>query len=115
MQAIVQNPIKQIMALYFSSRKIPQLDSYSFTERAMILSIAQEKMPVPRRLICNLAKLVPICVIFFLVVEVEGWWKLFALLAAGIGYPLFTQPININMSMPYIDKAIKQFEAQRSQ
>ena len=103
------------MSLYFSSRHIPQLSGYSFTERAMILSMAQQKMPVPRRLICNMAKLVPICLIFFFIVEVEGWWKIPALLAAGIGYPLFTQPINLNMSLPFLDKAIKQFEAQQSQ
>ncbi|MCK7458094.1 DUF6170 family protein [Idiomarina aminovorans] len=103
------------MALYFSSRHIPQLSNYSFTERAMILSMAQQKMPVPRRLICNMAKLVPICLIFFFIVEVEGWWKVPALLAAGIGYPLFTQPINLNMSLPFLDKAIKQFEAQQLQ
>lgn len=102
------------MALYFSSRRIPQLSNYSFTERAVILSIAQGKMPVPRRLICNMAKLVPICLIFFFIVDVEGWWKVPALLAAGIGYPLFTQPITLNLSLPYLDSAIKQYQASAS-
>lgn len=103
------------MAFYFSTKKIPQLSGYSFVERAAIMAAAQEAMPVPRRLICNLAKLVPICVVFYAIVDVPGWWKLPALLAAGIGYPLFTQPININMSLPYIEKAIRQFEASRAE
>ncbi|RUO77079.1 DUF6170 family protein [Idiomarina seosinensis] len=103
------------MAFYFSSRRVPQLQPYSFTERAVILGIAQEAMPVPRRLICNLAKLVPICIVFYAIVDVPGWWKVPALLAAGIGYPLFTQPININMSLPYLDKAVRQFEANRAE
>lgn len=103
------------MAFYFSSSKIPQLKPYSFVERAAILAAAQQAMPVPRRLICNLAKLVPICVVFYAIVDVPGWWKIPALLAAGVGYPLFTQPININMSLPYIDKAIRQFEASRAE
>lgn len=103
------------MRLYFSSRSVPQLQSYSFAERAAILAMAQEAMPVPRRLICNLAKLVPICIIFYAIIDVPGWWKIPALLAAGIGYPLFTQPININMSLPYLDRAVKQFETSREQ
>ena len=57
----------------------------------------------------------PICVVFYAIVDVPGWWKVPALLAAGVGYPLFTQPININMSLPYIDKAIRQFEASRAE
>lgn len=103
------------MSLYFSSKNVPQLAPYSFTERAAILAAAQQAMPVPRRLICNLAKLIPICVIFYAIVDVPGWWKIPALLAAGIGYPLFTQPININMSLPYLDKALRQFEAARDE
>ncbi|MAD52967.1 MULTISPECIES: DUF6170 family protein [unclassified Idiomarina] len=102
------------MGFYLTSRQVPQLKSYPFTERALILSMAQQAMPVPRRMICNLAKLVPICIIFFAIVDLPGWWKAVGLLAAGIGYPLFTQPITLNMSLPYIDKAVRQFEAQRA-
>ncbi|WP_404402039.1 DUF6170 family protein [Idiomarina seosinensis] len=103
------------MAFYLSSRRVPQLKPYSFTERAAILTAAQEAMPVPRRLICNLAKLVPICIIFYAIVDVPGWWKVPALLAAGVGYPLFTQPITLNMSLPYLDKAVKKYESSREQ
>ncbi|PYE32716.1 hypothetical protein DFP83_10523 [Idiomarina fontislapidosi] len=102
------------MGFYLTSRQVPQLKSFPFTERALILTIAQQAMPVPRRMICNLAKLVPICIIFFAIVDLPGWWKAVGLLAAGIGYPLFTQPITLNMSLPYIDKAVRQFEAQRA-
>ena len=69
------------MAFYFLLKN-PQFSGYSFVERAAIMAAAQQAMPVPRRLICNLAKLVPICVVFYAIVDVPGWWKLPALLAA---------------------------------
>ncbi|RUO79784.1 hypothetical protein CWI84_09145 [Idiomarina tyrosinivorans] len=101
--------------MYFSPRSIPQLAPYSLIERATIVRLANEMMPVPRRFVANMSKLVLLSALFVLLVSIDNWGaRIVALLAVGLCYPLILQPIALNLSLPYLDAAVKRFEAERS-
>ncbi|MER2491440.1 DUF6170 family protein [Catenovulum sediminis] len=103
------------MAFYLKSSQIPELKTYSFTERAQIISIALSFMSVPDKFILNMSKLVVLAPIFIMVAKFEEWWMLIPMIIVGICYPLITNPIQLNLARKHLPKALRSFQAERTQ
>lgn len=102
------------MKIYFSARKVPLLAPYRATQRAVIIQMAARAMPLPRRYLTNTLKLLVLIALFWQLVSVEGWGlRIFALLAAGLLYPLLLHPLTLNLARPYLGEAVKAYEAQQ--
>ncbi|EWH08516.1 hypothetical protein DS2_16951 [Catenovulum agarivorans DS-2] len=102
------------MAFYLKSSQIPELKSFSFTERAQILLLATSYMTVPDKFILNMAKLCVLAPIFIMVAKFEEWWMLIPMLIVGLCYPLITNPIQLNLAKKHLGKAIKTFNAEKA-
>lgn len=103
------------MAFYFKSSQIPELKSYSFTQRAHIIKLAQAHFTVPDKFILNVSKLVVLSPIFVMVAQFEAWWMLLPMLVVGLCYPLITNPIQLNLAKKYLSKALKNYKAQTTE
>lgn len=99
------------MKIYWSARKISALAPFRATERAQIIQLAARAMPLPRRYLTNALKLCVLIVLFWQLVTLQGWGlRLLALLAVGLFYPLLLHPLTLNLAIPYLPQAIKEFE-----
>lgn len=102
------------MKIYWSARKIPGLADFRATERAQIIQLAARAMPLPRRYLTNTLKLVVLMVLFWQLISIEGWaLRIVALVAAGLLYPLLLHPLTMNLALPYIPDAAREFNADR--
>lgn len=102
------------MKLYWSARKIPELSAFKATERAQIIQLAARSMPLPRRYLTNLLKLIVLITLFWQLVSLESWTlRIVALLAAGLLYPLLLHPLTLNLSRPYLASAASEFAARQ--
>ncbi|WP_016957976.1 DUF6170 family protein [Catenovulum agarivorans] len=101
------------MAFYLKSSQIPELKSFSFTERAQILLLATSYMTVPDKFILNITKLAILTPIFIMVAKFEEWWMLIPMVIVALCYPLVTNPIQLNLAKKHLDKAIKTFKAEQ--
>lgn len=103
------------MTFYWSARQVPQLRPFKATERVQIVQIAQQKMPIGRRYLSGGLKLLVLIVLFWQLISLQGWgWRILALLAAGLLYPLLLAPLSLNFALPYLDDAIAEFRATQS-
>lgn len=103
------------MTFYWSSRQVPQLRPFKATERAQIVQLAQQKMPIGRRYLSGGVKLLVLIALFWQLISVQSWaWRILALLAAGLLYPLLLAPLSLNFARPYLDEAIAEFRASQS-
>lgn len=101
------------MKIYWSARKIPCLAPFRATQRAVIIQMAARSMPLPRRFFTNTLKLAVLIVLFWQLVNLEGWGlRILALLAAGLLYPLLLHPLTLNLSIPYLPAAAKAYQAE---
>lgn len=91
------------MKLYFSSKHIPQLQTYSLTQRLTLLREAQKQLTGPEKLLLNLLKLLIFVPAFVLILQVStNWW---ALIWAGLMfllYPLIITPIQYGLCAKYL-------------
>lgn len=102
------------MPFYLKSSQIPELKSYSFTERAQIILLATSFMTVPDKFILNITKLAILTPIFIMVAKFEEWWMLIPMVIVALCYPLVTNPLQLNLAKKYLDKAIKTFNAEQA-
>ncbi|RDV24431.1 hypothetical protein DXV75_14210 [Alteromonas aestuariivivens] len=91
------------MALYFSSRKIPQLKGLPLSERAERLEAASKQLSVPEKTLLNILKLCVFVPVFALIMRVATDWTSL-LWAAGVFllYPLLLKPIQYSLSAKYL-------------
>lgn len=103
------------MTFYLSPRQVPQLRPFKATERAQIVHLAQQKMPIGRRYVSGGVKLLVLIALFWQLISVQSLgWRITALLAAGLLYPLLLAPLSLNFARPYLDEAIREFQASQS-
>ncbi|MGX5913427.1 DUF6170 family protein [Aliidiomarina sp. Khilg15.8] len=103
------------MTFYWSARQVPQLRPFKATERAEIVQLAHQKMPIGRRYLSGAIKLLVLIALFWQLISVQSWaWRIAALLAAGLLYPLLLSPLSLNFARPYLDEAITEFRANQT-
>ena len=104
------------MKIHWSARSIPELAPFRATQRAVIIRMAAHAMPLPRRYLTNLLKLIVLITLFWQLVSIESWaWRIIALLAAGLLYPLLLHPLTLNLAKPYLAKAAQEFEREHAE
>lgn len=90
--------------MHFSTKNIPALQKYSPRERVAQVHLAAKAMPFGRRAIAVALKLLVLIGLFWSLLYIPGLgWKIFALVAAGLLYPLALFPITLNLAAPYLD------------
>jgi hypothetical protein len=91
------------MKLYFSSKQIPQLQSYTLTERLTLLREAQQKLTGPEKLLLNLLKLLIFIPVFVLILQSSAnWWALAWALLLFLLYPIVIKPIQFGLCAKYL-------------
>ena len=101
--------------IYFSPRSVPALRNYSIFERAQIVSNAASNMPFARKAFSNTLKVLLLIALFWSVLSVPGVaWKIVAIFALGLLYPLVLQPITLSLAVPYIPQAVQEYERSKS-
>ncbi|AWB67406.1 hypothetical protein C2869_13580 [Saccharobesus litoralis] len=98
------------MALYFSSSQVPALQKYSFSNRIQILAIAISLLSVPQKLLLNIAKLIILTALFFIVAKLQGWTMLLPMVAIVVTYPLVINPMMLFMAQKNLKRAIEKYE-----
>ena len=98
------------MAIIFSSNDISVLQNYSLKERQQILSLANQKLITPQKLVLNLIKLAILIPPFIMVARLDTWLLFLPLLFVLAGYFLIMRPISLFFAMKHLPKAIKDFE-----
>ncbi len=101
--------------LYWNSRSLPELAELNFRDRMTVLRQATDQLPVPKKLILNVLKLIVLIPPFMAIarsssiLEACGWLVL--LLAF---YPLVTRPVTFALTKPLLRQARYQFDKQRN-
>lgn len=104
------------MKIHWSTRTIPELAPFRATQRAVIIRLAAHAMPLPRRYLTNFLKLIVLIALFWQLVSIESWvWRIVALLAAGLLYPLLLHPLTLNLAKPYLAQAVKEYQRDHSE
>ena len=97
--------------IYLSPRHVPALKNYSVMQRAHIVANATAAMPFERKAIANVLKVLLLIALFWSLLSVPGTaWKIIALLAVGLLYPLVLMPVSLSLAVPYIPEAIREYE-----
>ena len=103
------------MKIHWSARNIPELAPFRATQRAVIIQMAARAMPLPRRYLANALKLVVLSVLFWQLVSIESWaWRIVALLATGLLYPLLLHPLTLNLAKPYLAAAADDYRREHN-
>ena len=91
------------MALYFSTRSIPQLQHLPLPERVQLLETAAKQLTVPEKTLLNVLKLLVFVPVFALIMRTATDWTSL-LWAAGVFllYPLLVKPIQYSLSAKYL-------------
>jgi len=97
---------KNIMAIYFSSNKIPELEKLSLKERQKVLSQAQQKFTVPEKLVLNILKLIMLTPPFLFLARQE-WLLLLAVMTISMMLNvLVLTPLKLRFCQKHILKAV---------
>lgn len=104
------------MKIYWSTRSVPELQAFKATDRALIIQLAARSMPLPRRFFTKTLQLLVLIALFWQLLSVESWlWRILALLAAGLFYPLLLHPLRLNLTRPYLAEAAREYSAMQEQ
>ncbi|QJR81743.1 hypothetical protein CA267_013720 [Alteromonas pelagimontana] len=91
------------MALFFTTRHIPQLQGLPLSERMQRLEAAARKMTAPEKTFLNVLKLLIIVPVFALILRTATDWS--SLIWAGavfLLYPSVVKPIQYSISAKYL-------------
>lgn len=98
------------MTIYFSSNKIPALQSFSLHQRQAILTLAQAKLSAPEKFILNLIKLALLIPPFLFIANLQGFALLTSVGIILLSYFLLLRPIMLFFTEKHLDKAISQYQ-----
>lgn len=98
------------MAIYFSSNKIPALQTFNLHQRQAILAIAQAKLSAPEKFILNIIKLMLLIPPFLFIANLQGVAVVVSLIIVLVAYFLLLRPIMLFFSQKHLKKAIVQYE-----
>jgi hypothetical protein len=95
--------------LYWSSQSLPELSGLNFRQRMAVIRRASDLLPVPKKLLLNLLKLLVLIPPFMAIARSSSISEalLLALLLVLI-YPLLTRPLTFILVGPLLSKARQQ-------
>ena len=101
--------------LYWNSQSLPELTGLNFRERMTVIRRASDLLPVPKKLILNVFKLMVLIPPFMVIARASTLVEalLWALLLI-ISYPLLTRPLTFIMVKPFLKTARQQQQAHAS-
>jgi len=85
------------MAIYFSSRNIPQLENLNFAERQTQLANAAKKLTPPEKLIINLIKLLIVVPMFLYMAWLDGWAVALPPVLGFLAYVIIYRPVYLKI------------------
>jgi hypothetical protein len=92
------------MAIYFSSKNIPQLENLSFAERQQTILQAAKKLTPPEKLILNIIKLLIVVPLFLYMAWLAGWAKALPPVLAFVAYVLVYRPVYLKLVSKHFAK-----------
>jgi len=94
------------MKLYFSTKKIPQLQHLPLTQRLAAIHLAHSKLTGPEKLLLNVLKmLVVIPVFIFIIQTATNWMAIVWALLVTLLYPVLVKPVQYGLCAKYIPKS----------
>ena len=90
------------MAIYFSSRRVPELKDLDTQTRIDRVRMALDKLSVPQKLLFNIIKLLIITPLFYAVASVEGWSLIYVLIPVLAAYFVVVQPLKFYFCRPIL-------------
>ncbi len=95
--------------LYWNSQSLPELRGLNFRQRMAVIRRASDLLPVPKKLLLNLLKLLVLIPPFMAIARASSVVEalLLALLLVLV-YPLLTRPLTFVLVGPLLSQARKQ-------
>jgi hypothetical protein len=94
------------MPLYFSTKKIPQLQHLPLTKRLAAIQIAQKKLIGPEKLFLNILKMLIVIPVFTFIIQIAtNWMAIFWALLITLLYPLLVKPVQYGLCAKYIPQS----------
>lgn len=98
------------MAIYFSTDKIPALQTFSLHQRQAILTLAQARLSAPEKFVLNIIKLALLIPPFLFIANLQGLALLGSVVIVLVAYFLLLRPIMLFFAQKHLDKAIAQYQ-----
>lgn len=97
--------------LYWNSQSLPGLEGLKFRERMAVIRRASDLLPVPKKLMLNVLKLLVLIPLFMAIARASTMTEalLWALLLILV-YPLLTRPLTFWLVIPLIRQARHQLQ-----
>ncbi|KZN37742.1 hypothetical protein [Pseudoalteromonas luteoviolacea] len=96
--------------MIFRLSQVPELSSLNLRDKQQVKVIALNMLSAKEKVALAVCKLLLLTPFFMALAYFEGFHLLPVLLVAGLIYPLFTVPIEIQFVRKHLDGAIKEFE-----
>jgi hypothetical protein len=91
------------MKLYFSTKKIPQLQHLPLTQRLAAIQLAQGKLIGPEKLFLNVLKMLIVIPVFIFIIQMAtNWMAIFWALLVTLLYPVLVKPVQYGLCAKYI-------------
>lgn len=98
------------MTIYFSSNKIPALQTFSLHQRQAILTLALAKLSAPEKFVLNIIKLALLIPPFLFIANLQGLALAASVVIVLTAYFILLRPVMLHFSAKYLDKAIAQYQ-----
>ncbi|MEG3768424.1 DUF6170 family protein [Alteromonas sp. 14N.309.X.WAT.G.H12] len=93
--------------MYFSTRQIPALKSYSLAQRMQIINSAAKMLTVPEKTLLNVLKLLVIVPVFVFIIRTSAnWHSLLWAFLVFLLYPLIIKPIQYSLCAKYVPRVL---------
>ncbi|MEE2001545.1 DUF6170 family protein [Alkalimonas sp. MEB108] len=96
--------------MFFNSQRIPELEGLNFAERMQVMRTAADRLPVPKKLLLNLIKLVILFVFFLMMAQANDWRIIPYVIALIVVYPAVTRPLTYLLCRPDLPAIRKELE-----
>lgn len=93
--------------MHLTSQNIPALKDLKLQQRLQVVKLAVNSLSTPQKLVLNITKLVILVHWFSVLARFEGAILIPYLIAAGLIYPLITNPITYYLTRDHLENARK--------
>ena len=93
--------------MHLTSNTIPALKGLKLQQRLQVVKLAVNSLSTPQKLVLNITKLIILIHWFSVLARFEGLILIPYLIAAGLIYPLITNPITYYLTRHHLEKARK--------